>query len=67
VARDSSTQPDATTTDSKPVDHPSQETVDVRQGTGPRATVTVLIVSLLAAAVVGALLLIFFYLGSTPL
>jgi len=61
------TQPDATTTDSKPVDHPSQETVDVRQGTGPRATVTVLIVSLLAAAVVGALLLIFFYLGSTPL
>jgi hypothetical protein len=46
---------------------PAGKTVDVRQGTGPRATVTVLIVSLLAAAVVGALLLIFFYLGSTPL
>jgi hypothetical protein len=53
-------------TDSKHVDHPSRETVEVRQGTGPRATVTVLIVSLLAAAVVGALLLIYFYLGSTP-
>jgi len=36
---------------------PAGKTVDVRQGTGPRATVTVLIVSLLAAAVVGALLL----------
>jgi hypothetical protein len=31
---------------SKPVDHPDRETVEVRQGTGPRATVTVLIVSL---------------------
>jgi hypothetical protein len=59
--------PNATITDSKPVDHPSRETLKVRQGTGPRATVTVLIVSLLAAAVVGALLLIFFYLGSAPL
>ena len=29
-------------TDSKPVDHPSRETVGVRQGTGPRATVSVL-------------------------
>jgi len=48
-------------TDSKPVDHPSRGTVEVRQGTGPRATVTVLITSLLAAAVVGALLLIYFY------
>jgi hypothetical protein len=57
---------DATITDSKPVDHPSRETVKVRQGTGPHATVTVLVVSLFAAAVIGALLLIFFYLGSAP-
>ena len=45
---------DATITDSKPVDHPSRETVKVRQGTGPHATVTVLVVSLFAAAVIGA-------------
>jgi hypothetical protein len=63
VARDPT---DATIADSKPVDHPSRETVEVRQGTGPRATVTVLIVSLAAAAIIGALLLIFFYLGSSP-
>ena len=61
MAPDPSTQPEATMTDSKPVDHPSRGTVEVRQGTGPRATVTVLITSLLAAAVVGALLLIYFY------
>src|SRR6185503_6084654 len=30
---------------SKPVDHPPQETVNVRQGTGPRATVSVLLIS----------------------
>jgi hypothetical protein len=35
---------------SKPVDHPSQETIDLRQGTGPRATVSVLIISLALAA-----------------
>ena len=57
---------DATITDGKPVDHPNRETIKVRQGTGPRATVTVLIVSLIAAAVIGVLLLIFFYLGSNP-
>lgn len=39
--------------DSKPVDHPDQETVAVRQGTGPRATVSVLFVSLIMAAAVG--------------
>jgi hypothetical protein len=52
---------------SKPVDHPDRETVEVRQGTGPRATVTVtvLIVSLGAAAAVGALLLFFLYGGNT--
>jgi hypothetical protein len=35
---------------SKAVDHPSQETIDLRQGTGPRATVSVLIISLALAA-----------------
>jgi hypothetical protein len=51
--------------DSNPVDQPSRETVKVRQGTGPRDTVTVLIVSILGAAAVGALLLVFFYGGNS--
>jgi hypothetical protein len=38
---------------SKPVDHPDRETVEVRQGTGPRATVSVLLVSLLMMVAVG--------------
>lgn len=41
---------------SEPVDKPSAETVLVRQGTGPRATVSVLFISILAATVAGALL-----------
>ena len=65
MERDADKPTDATATDSKPVDHPSRETVQVRQGTGPRATVTVLIVSLIAAVVVGALLLVVFYGGNT--
>ncbi len=40
---------------SKPVDQPSRETVKVRQGTGPREMVSVLVVSLLGAVAVGAL------------
>jgi hypothetical protein len=48
---------------SKPVDQPSRETVKVRQGTGPREMVSVLMVSILGAVAVGALLLIFFYFG----
>ena len=39
--------------DSKPVDHPSRETVEVRQGTGPRATVSVLFISVALAVVAG--------------
>ena len=39
---------------SKPVDYPSRETVEVRQGTGPRATVSVLFISV-ALAVIEAL------------
>lgn len=46
---------------SKPADHPDGETVDVRQGTGPRATVSVLLVSLLMAAAVGVVILGYFY------
>jgi len=39
---------------SKPIDRPpSQETVEVRQGTGPRATVSVLFISLVLAAIAG--------------
>jgi hypothetical protein len=47
-------------TTSKPVDRPNQETVEVRQGTGPRATVSVLMVSLALAAIVGAGLLAYY-------
>jgi hypothetical protein len=42
---------------SKPVDHPDREIVEVRQGTGPRATVSVLLVSLLMMAAVGVVFL----------
>ena len=44
----------------EPVDHPDRETIEVRQGTGPRATVSVLFVSLITAAVTGAALIAFF-------
>jgi hypothetical protein len=44
----------------EPVDHPSRETVKVRQGTGPRATVTVLFFSLIAATIAGAILIGYF-------
>jgi hypothetical protein len=45
---------------SKPVDHPDRETVKVRQGTGPRATVSVLFVSLLMVTAVGLVFLGYF-------
>ena len=35
------------------VDHPRRETVRVRQGTGPRAMVSVLLISLVASALFG--------------
>ena len=41
-------------------DRPSAETVKVRQGTGPRATVSVLLVSLAAAAIAGVLIVGYF-------
>lgn len=46
---------------SEPVDRPDKETVAVRQGTGPRATVSVLFVSLALAVVAGAVLIAIFY------
>jgi hypothetical protein len=45
---------------SKAVDHPSAKAVKVRQGTGPRVMVSVLLISLLLAAVAGAALLYYF-------
>ena len=42
------------------VDRPSTETVEVRQGTGPRSMVSVLLISLLACAAVGAAVLTYF-------
>jgi hypothetical protein len=53
-------------TNGEPVDHPSRETVKVRQGTGPRATVSVLLISLMLAALAGVALLAYFYFGVTP-
>jgi hypothetical protein len=50
----------------EPVDQPDKTTVKVRQGTGPRTTVSVLLLSLTLAALVGAALLVYFYLGPTP-
>lgn len=49
--------------DTKPVDRPDRKTVEVRQGTGPRATVSVLLTSLGLAAVAGVLVLVDFYAG----
>ena len=46
--------------DSKPVDHPSRETVEVRQGTGPRATVSVLFISMILAAIAGLAVVAYF-------
>ena len=47
----------------EPVDRPSSETVKVRQGTGPRAMVSVLFISLIAAVVAGVVLVGYFVLG----
>jgi hypothetical protein len=50
----------------KPVDRPSAQAVKVRQGTGPRAMVSVLLLSLLLAAIAGAALLYYFLGWPTP-
>jgi hypothetical protein len=49
-------------TESKPVDRPDRESVKVRQGTGPRATVSVLIVSI-ALALVAGLAIVGYFVG----
>lgn len=46
---------------SKTADHPDSKTVAVRQGTGPRASVSVLLISLLMAAAAGVVILGYFY------
>jgi hypothetical protein len=48
----------------RPVDRPSDQTVKVRQGTGPRAMVSVLSTSLLMAVIAGIVLLLYFFLAS---
>jgi len=47
-------------TNSKPVDRPDRETVKMRQGTGPRATISVLMLSLVLAGVAGVALVGYF-------
>jgi len=48
---------------SKPADRPDRETVKVRQGTGPRATVSVLII-LIGFALVAGIVLVGYFAGS---
>jgi hypothetical protein len=50
----------------KPADHPNRETVAVRQGTGPRATVSMLLISMTCAVAAGLLLLTYFVWGFGP-
>jgi hypothetical protein len=52
--------------DTRPADHPDRETVAIRQGTGPRATVSVLVISMACAAVAGLLLMGYFVWGFGP-
>jgi hypothetical protein len=47
-------------TTNKPVDRPDRETVAVRQGTGPRAMVSVLILSTLFALLAGVAVVSYF-------
>jgi hypothetical protein len=50
----------------KPVDEPSRETVRTRQGTGPRAMVSVLLASLLLAVIAGVIVLLPWLLSTGP-
>jgi hypothetical protein len=52
--------------DDKPVDRPDQATVAVRQGTGPRAMVTVLLLSTIAAVAAMLVIYLYFFAGQTP-
>jgi len=53
--------------DDKPVDRPDKATVAVRQGTGPRAMVTVLLISTVAAVAAMLVIYLYFFAGPTPL
>ena len=44
----------------KPADHPDRQTVEVRQGTGPRATDSVLFISMAAAVMAGIFIVGYF-------
>ena len=46
--------------DTEPVDQPDRATVEVRQGTGPREMVSVLLLSLAIAAFAGIALMAYF-------
>ena len=48
----------------EPVDRPSAETVEVRQRTGPRETVSVLLLSLVGATIVGVVVVAYFVLAN---
>jgi len=52
--------------DDKPVDRPDRTTVAVRQGTGPRAMVTVLLISTIAAVAAMLMIYLYFFAGPTP-
>jgi hypothetical protein len=51
--------------DDKPVDRPDKGTLAVRQGTGPRAMVTVLLISTLAALAAMLIIYLYFFAGPT--
>jgi len=51
--------------DDKPVDRPDKTTVAVRQGTGPRAMVSVLLISTIAALTLMLILYLYFFAGPT--
>jgi hypothetical protein len=51
--------------DEKPVDRPDKTTVAVRQGTGPRAMVTVLLISTLVALAAMLIIYLYFFAGPT--
>jgi hypothetical protein len=50
----------------KSVDEPSRQTVKVRQGTGPRTMVSVLLASLLLAVIAGIVLVLPWVLSPGP-
>jgi hypothetical protein len=64
AALDSTTE--RTMSDGKPVDRPDAQTVQTRQGAGPRAMVTVLLLSLVLAVLAGAALGLYYLFARPP-